>query len=507
MSLIGTTIEEKIWNYLESKGLSKYGIAGLMGNLYAESGLSPINLQNSFEKKLGMTDAQYVAAVDNGTYTNFVHDSAGFGLWQLTYWSRKEGFLKYVKSKGKSIGDLETQLEYLLVELKQYGLLSALKTASSVREASNLILLKFEKPASKDTKETQDKRAKFAQGYFDKYAIKKEESKVAKLTPNTTYTMNGVTINEKIIPDGTRWKDAAKAQKAGFAANALYKAQRKLSGGTGKATSVTIHNTNDLANVYDDGEQYTRATYNENMNSSRVHFYTDDTGAWQNLKAGTGLCAADPIGSAEVSWHSGDGSVATGGNMTSLSIEIIMNESPEHDQIAKDNGARIAAWLLWKNGLSIDKLVTHTYWVNKSAGKIFSDVDEQCCNPISGKKWCPTYIFASNNKQTAMKNWKAFKALVKSYLDKLNGGVSTSTIPAAPTVTTPTGSNVPYTVRITATDLHIRKGPGTDTAIVQNAIKPGVYTIVSEATGKGATKWGKLKSGVGWISLDYAKRI
>ena len=94
MSLIGTTIEEKIWNYLESKGLSKYGIAGLMGNLYAESGLSPINLQNSFEKKLGMTDAQYVAAVDNGTYTNFVHDSAGFGLWQLTYWSRKEGFLK-----------------------------------------------------------------------------------------------------------------------------------------------------------------------------------------------------------------------------------------------------------------------------------------------------------------------------------------------------------------------------------------------------------------------------
>ena len=68
-------------------------------------------------------------------------------------------------------------------------------------------------------------------------------------------------------------------------------------------------------------------------------------------------------------------------------------------------------------------------------------------------------------------------------------------------------SAVPYKVRITATDLHIRKGPSTDAAIVQNAIKPGVYTIVSEATGKGATKWGKLKSGIGWISLDYAKRI
>lgn len=37
-------------------------------------------------------------------------------------------------------------------------------------------------------------------------------------------------------------------------------------------------------------------------------------------------------------------------------------------------------------------------------------------------------------------------------------------------------------------------------------IKPGVYTIVEERTGAGASKWGKLKSGAGWISLDYAKK-
>ncbi len=170
--LTGTTNEERIWNYLTSAGLNACGAAGLMGNLYAESGLSPINLQNSFEKKLGMTDAQYVDAVDNGTYTNFVHDSAGFGLWQLTYWSRKEGFLKYAKGKGKSIGDLETQLEYLLVELKQYGLLPALKSAASVLEASNLILLKFEKPASMNSVVTQTKRAGYGQTYYDKYAKK-----------------------------------------------------------------------------------------------------------------------------------------------------------------------------------------------------------------------------------------------------------------------------------------------------------------------------------------------
>ena len=48
---------------------------------------------------------------------------------------------------------------------------------------------------------------------------------MAKLTPNTTYQMLGVTVNEKIIPDGTRWTDSAKAKAAGFSANALYKAQ------------------------------------------------------------------------------------------------------------------------------------------------------------------------------------------------------------------------------------------------------------------------------------------
>ena len=140
------------------------------------------------------------------------------------------------------------------------------------------------------------------------------------LSPNTTFKLNGVTVNEKIIPDGTRWKSDSKAKKAGFSgAGALYKAERKL-----VPRKVTIHNTNDLANVYDDGEQYTRATYpNENMGSARVHFYVDDTCAWQNLKAGTGMSPNDK-GSAEVSWHAGDGSVADGGNMTSLSMEIIM---------------------------------------------------------------------------------------------------------------------------------------------------------------------------------------
>lgn len=65
---------------------------------------------------------------------------------------------------------------------------------------------------------------------------------------------------------------------------------------------------------------------------------------------------------------------------------------------------------------------------------------------------------------------------------------------------------VPYMVRITDPALNIRQAPTTDSAIVGCIKDKGSYTIVAEANGKGATKWGKLKSGAGWISLDYTAR-
>ncbi len=238
------------------------------------------------------------------------------------------------------------------------------------------------------------------------------------MIPNSTYILNEVTVSEKIIPDDMRWTNVKAAKDAGFAVGSLYKNGNKL-GGNGKAQWVTIHNTDDLKQTLGDAERYVLATYNQAMGSCRPHFYIDETSVWQMLKAGTGLCAADPEGSAEVNWSCGDGTVKDGGNVTSISLEVIMNENPTSDAKAKDNAARIAAWLLWKHGLTIDRLVTHTYWVNKAAGKTFTDVDKQCTNPIYGKKWCPYYIFGSTNANIAYKNWKAFKALVKGYLDKL----------------------------------------------------------------------------------------
>lgn len=239
------------------------------------------------------------------------------------------------------------------------------------------------------------------------------------LTPDAVYTTpNGVKVNMKLIPDGTVWKDATKAKAAGFAAGSLYKKQQKLCG-TGKVKKVTVHNTNDLANVEDDGAQYTLATFYENMGSARVHFYVDDLCAWQNLKAGTGM-PGDPKGSAEVGWHAADGSTADGGNITSLAIEIIMNDANVgHDARAYDNGARLAAWLLYSNGLGLADLVTHSYWNAKKKGMGCADVDEQCVRYVSGEHWCPYYIFNSTTEAGALKNWKKFKALVGTYLTAL----------------------------------------------------------------------------------------
>ena len=64
--------EEKLWRFLDAKGLNNFAKAGLMGNIFAESGFRSNNLQNSFEKKLGMNDDQYTQAVDDGSYKNFI---------------------------------------------------------------------------------------------------------------------------------------------------------------------------------------------------------------------------------------------------------------------------------------------------------------------------------------------------------------------------------------------------------------------------------------------------
>ena len=137
--------ERKVWNYSKENGLTDAGAAGLMGNLYCESGIESVIYEWSHHGSIGLTNEQYVARVNSGQYTNFVNDKAGFGLAQWTYYSRKQALLNTCRG---NIGDMDCQLKYLFYELKtDYSrVLSTLKSSNDVYTCTKTVMLDFERP-------------------------------------------------------------------------------------------------------------------------------------------------------------------------------------------------------------------------------------------------------------------------------------------------------------------------------------------------------------------------
>jgi len=89
---------------------------------------------------------------------------------------------------------------------------------------------------------------------------------------------------------------------------------------------------------------------------------------------------------------------------------------------------------------------------------------------------------------------------------KMSGSVEPTPSPAPAKPETPKDNS--YRVQVTVSSLNIRKGPGTNYGTCGSIKDKGIYTIVETKSGKGAKSgWGKLKSGAGWISLDYIKKI
>lgn len=163
--------EKAIWDKLMAAIGNAYGVAGLMANYKAESAMRANNLQNTYESKLGYSDAAYTAAVDDGSYRNFVNDSAGYGLCQWTYWSRKKALLDYAKSVKKSIGDAGMQVDFTIKELKESypGVWKVLREARSVREASDIVLTQYERPANMGDS-VKAARASYAAEFYNTYA-------------------------------------------------------------------------------------------------------------------------------------------------------------------------------------------------------------------------------------------------------------------------------------------------------------------------------------------------
>ena len=185
-----TSNEVTVWNYLVGKGYTKAGTAGLMGNLKAESGVKSAIYENSKKKTIGLTDEEYVRRVNNGQYSeyNFVHDKAGFGLAQWTYYTRKQALLNACRGK---IGDLRCQLDYLHSELRNYygSLYNFLRSSNSVRDCAVKVLKEFERPADQGTG-VQNTRTSYANNYFNGLAGGSTPTPTPTPTPSgKTYTV------------------------------------------------------------------------------------------------------------------------------------------------------------------------------------------------------------------------------------------------------------------------------------------------------------------------------
>ena len=161
--------ERIIWDYLKSKGLSDYAISGIMGNLYAESGLNPRNVENAFELNSGYNDNSYTEAVDNGSYNNFVNDGAGYGLAQWTYYTFKQELLNRARAERLSIGDLNLQLKFLWDWIQQdYSAFQSLTSSNSIKTASDIFFKQYERPYDQ-SEAALIKRANYGEMYFNKY--------------------------------------------------------------------------------------------------------------------------------------------------------------------------------------------------------------------------------------------------------------------------------------------------------------------------------------------------
>ena len=437
MSLTGKTTEEQIWNYLKGKGMNNYGIAGLMGNLYAESGLRPTNLQNSFENKLGMTDDNYTTSVDNGDYTNFVKDSAGYGLAQWTYWSRKQNLLNFVREKGKSIGDLEAQLDFLYKELSEgyKEVLSILKTASSVRQASDAVLTKFERPADQSVT-VQEKRADYGQNYYNKYAGGKQ------------------TMGKKVFlgvghggsdPGAVKYIKEADVNLAMATACAEYL----------RANGIEVK----MSRTVDENDPLTDEI--KECNDFAPDLAVD---IHNNAGGGDGF---------EAFYHHGGGTSKMLAQNIETEVKAIGQNSRGLKTKLNSSGSDYYGFIRCINAPSV---ICEGVFVDNAADAAQADeLSEQKAFGIAYAKGILKTLGVADNKPTTSE---------PSSSSKPASGDTVNSFPA-----------VPFQVQVIISDLNYRSRPSMDGTIKGHTGK-GVFTIVEVQDG-----WGKLKSEAGWIWL------
>jgi len=506
-----TTDETKlIWDRLFAAIQNPCGVAGVMGNFKAESNCRPNNLQNTYEKKLGMTDEQYTAAVDSGSYTNFVHDSAGYGLFQATYWSIKESLLKYAQEKGVSISDRDMQVDWFIQAMKnEYkSIWTTLTTAKTVREASDAVLLKFERPADQ-SESVQMKRAGYGEEYFSRFASsvndKKEEKQEETVTLSATHSKYiNSTSTHYISNSGSDENGAYRGGQAGDQTGKEWRMRDWYS----RPWKCVLRYPDQkvalkIAQLGIDAALNDKIGYDQSQN--RTYLAQLRAVGWEPSKI-TVACEADC-------------SAGVCANVTAAGYLLGILALKSHTGTYTGN-MRSA---LTKAGFT---LLTDSKYLTSGdyllpGDILLNDGAHTATNVTVGKKvkgdWKPTASTSVTPTTTTTKYYR----VRKSWADKSSQiGAFTvfqnakNCVDANPgyaafsddgTQVYPAQSFTPYLVQITISDLNYRKGPDTSYQSY-GYIEPGVYTIVDEQDG-----WGLLKAYAaernGWVKLSYTKKL
>jgi hypothetical protein len=161
-TLSGNTNAEIIWNFLGCKGLSANQVAGIMGNMQAESHFEPKLVEYGYQNSRGeISQAGKPSSLDEDVPPDRnSKGQPGYGIVQWTFPSRKQGLRDMAKAQGKKGGDLGVQLDYLWLELSR-GFITKLQATTSIEAATRLVLIDFERPKNPDR--TMPVRLGFAQ--------------------------------------------------------------------------------------------------------------------------------------------------------------------------------------------------------------------------------------------------------------------------------------------------------------------------------------------------------
>lgn len=200
-----------IFSFFVSKGVTKEGAAGMLGNMVNESGFMPNQLENTRNSAWGITDEEFTAQVDDGTIDrdNFLNyhgnGEYGYGIVQWTSSEIKGELYDFAKSQNTSIADLGMQCEILYQQLstKSYysKLWSVLTTTTSVSDAADAFLEEYERPASYNYSD----RRNGAQEWYEKLANSTDTSLVSTTsgTSNTTTSGTSGTVSANVSNTST----------------------------------------------------------------------------------------------------------------------------------------------------------------------------------------------------------------------------------------------------------------------------------------------------------------